>query len=585
MPPGLPDGPLLATLAVTTDDPLQNVVELPLSGRRITQVTPTSRTLDFGTLTLGVPAQAGVVFRNTGSAPLHILPSDVPAGLILVPPPPYDIAPGDSVEVLLSLTPATEGPLSDSLVMTAARPCREDFFIGITADVLSPVSLADVRIGPVARCEEASGITSLRNNLPEVITVTAIGITGADATFFSVVQPPVLPADLAAGASIELTVHFVPPPFASGTYSAVLRVVLRTAAGEDTVTAALIAEVFDGLVTVASPEDFGDVSAGSSAQRRLLLRNTGPMPVRIEGILSPSAPFVVDRVQPAPPLMLQPGDSCAVTVTFAPGVPGSVTDSLGLQISLPCAQVQHVLLTGNGTGDMVPVRIVLPELAGEPDDTLLVPVLLDGDVSGLSADGWTGTLRFNPTMLHPLGVETAGTAAEGLQVTTDYTRPEEGLGLRCVGRRVFTGPLPLVYVRMLVLIGDNVETPLQPLDFSFDEAILRPTELVDGKFTLTGYCRAGNRVVRRLAGTRLEQNTPNPATQVTVLPFELEHDDRVRIVLRDTRGRELRTLLDAQRPAGRHELRVDVSGLPSGAYVCTMEACGGTFAVKLLVTK
>lgn len=79
----------------------------------------------------------------------------------------------------------------------------------------------------------------------------------------------------------------------------------------------------------------------------------------------------------------------------------------------------------------------------------------------------------------------------------------------------------------------------------------------------------------------LEQNFPNPFNPSTVIPFYLDEDSHVRIVVYDPRGRHMATLVDDLRSFGEHRVVWDGRGelggrAPSGVYYYRLEA--GTFA-------
>ncbi len=79
----------------------------------------------------------------------------------------------------------------------------------------------------------------------------------------------------------------------------------------------------------------------------------------------------------------------------------------------------------------------------------------------------------------------------------------------------------------------------------------------------------------------LEQNFPNPFNPVTVIPFYLDQESHVRIVVYDPRGRHMATLLDDLRTFGEHRVVWDGRGefggrAPSGVYYYRLEA--GAFA-------
>jgi hypothetical protein len=65
---------------------------------------------------------------------------------------------------------------------------------------------------------------------------------------------------------------------------------------------------------------------------------------------------------------------------------------------------------------------------------------------------------------------------------------------------------------------------------------------------------------------------PNPFRRVTALAFAVPHRCRIVIKIYDVSGRERRVLLDEERDAGTHWVRVDDRGLASGVYFCRMTA-------------
>jgi len=65
---------------------------------------------------------------------------------------------------------------------------------------------------------------------------------------------------------------------------------------------------------------------------------------------------------------------------------------------------------------------------------------------------------------------------------------------------------------------------------------------------------------------------PHPVQAQATLRYELAETGPVRIELYDLLGRRVQTLLDGERPAGRHETVVDASRLPSGVYFYRLTA-------------
>jgi hypothetical protein len=80
----------------------------------------------------------------------------------------------------------------------------------------------------------------------------------------------------------------------------------------------------------------------------------------------------------------------------------------------------------------------------------------------------------------------------------------------------------------------------------------------------------------------LQQNYPNPFNPSTTITFELPARGEAHLALYDILGQEIRVLADGLMEAGRHQVVVDASALPSGVYFCRLEA-GARMAVKKML--
>ncbi len=88
----------------------------------------------------------------------------------------------------------------------------------------------------------------------------------------------------------------------------------------------------------------------------------------------------------------------------------------------------------------------------------------------------------------------------------------------------------------------------------------------------------------------LDQNYPNPFNDRTVLQFELSKPARVYLEIYNIRGQKVRTLLDAEREAGRHILQWDGTNqsgrsVASGIYLYRIQAGEFSETKKLLYLK
>jgi hypothetical protein len=78
---------------------------------------------------------------------------------------------------------------------------------------------------------------------------------------------------------------------------------------------------------------------------------------------------------------------------------------------------------------------------------------------------------------------------------------------------------------------------------------------------------------------------PIPFNSTTQIEFTLPSTQRVSLRLYDVLGREVAVVMNEIRTAGRHEMTFDASGLPSGVYLCRLEAGGMAQTRKIVLVK
>ena len=85
----------------------------------------------------------------------------------------------------------------------------------------------------------------------------------------------------------------------------------------------------------------------------------------------------------------------------------------------------------------------------------------------------------------------------------------------------------------------------------------------------------------------LSQNYPNPFNPATKIDFDLPQDARVRIVIYDILGREMKSIINEFRKAGYHTVTFNASGFSSGTYFYRFETEGGNNVMtkKLMIVK
>lgn len=74
----------------------------------------------------------------------------------------------------------------------------------------------------------------------------------------------------------------------------------------------------------------------------------------------------------------------------------------------------------------------------------------------------------------------------------------------------------------------------------------------------------------------LEQNYPNPFNPSTAIKYQLPENSFVKLIVFDALGREIKTLVNENKPAGNYEISFDGMNLSTGVYFYKIEA--GSFA-------
>ncbi|MFH1197916.1 MAG: FG-GAP-like repeat-containing protein [bacterium] len=86
-------------------------------------------------------------------------------------------------------------------------------------------------------------------------------------------------------------------------------------------------------------------------------------------------------------------------------------------------------------------------------------------------------------------------------------------------------------------------------------------------------------------GFELFQNYPNPFNPVTIIKYSLPRTETVKLVVYDILGNKIAVLLDEEVQPGTHEVNFDGSKLPSGVYICNLQAGGFSESKKLSLIK
>jgi hypothetical protein len=83
----------------------------------------------------------------------------------------------------------------------------------------------------------------------------------------------------------------------------------------------------------------------------------------------------------------------------------------------------------------------------------------------------------------------------------------------------------------------------------------------------------------------LHQNYPNPFNPTTVVEFDLPTTSAARVSIYSLLGQEVTVLVSSVLSAGHHRLEWDAAGLPSGVYICRLDATSQSATRKLVLLR
>ena len=327
---------------------------LLLSGNGVVKTSPqislSSTTVDFGTITVGNTAQKSIFIKNTGTASLKV-------DSIITNNPAYSIdkknltlTPGDSQEVKLTFTPDDTTVFNGNLNIyhnASGSPSIINLTGRGTSKAMAVIALSTTFIN--------FGSVIVNNNLQKNFFVKNTGtaelvidsITNNNNTIFSV-NPSKF--NVASGDSQEVKVTFTPTD--TSVFNGRLSVFHNASgspgiinlSGKGTSKAIAIINLSESKI------DFGIVTINKKLQKLFLVKNKGTATLLVDSMSINNSAFSIDSVK----FNVAPGDSQEVKVTFTPK--DSITYNAVLNIFHNASGSPAIInLTGKGTLQNIPI--------------------------------------------------------------------------------------------------------------------------------------------------------------------------------------------------------------------------------------
>jgi hypothetical protein len=332
------------------------------------------------------------------------------------------------------------------------------------------------------------------------------------------------------------------------------------------------------MIAISGMTNFDTVNIKSCADRDVVVRNPGAIPVRFDSLSGlPPAHRVVSSSVPYP-TMIAPGDSIVLTVRFCPYIEQLYDSSLLATSTMPCPIADSGLIHSFGYAPPFPMKLMFgtppsgETVRGAIADTVELPLLVDRDVPQTPLDV-NMLIVYNRRALEYIGLSstyspkaTGTVSSAGLLVSLPHC---DSLKKGEIAR-----------LRFVMAVPDSIFSPiyLVPQKFTSDSIFwvkLDPpiTQGDTGVVHVDPKCNI-SRLNFRGGANKLLAPVPNPTNGHVTIEAEMVEDSHAHLSLFNSAGAEVMQLLDGSQiiTGGRYRFDFDTSLLPSGDYFCVLEA-------------
>ncbi|HSZ14897.1 MAG TPA: choice-of-anchor D domain-containing protein [Solirubrobacteraceae bacterium] len=344
-------------------------------------LTPSTTSLELGSVLLEAQLTGKVTFKNTGNTELEVTGVNAPSTPFAATGLPANgtkLKPGETITVEVTFESSTAGPFTGSLGITT-QAGETSVTLSATAEVVPRNELTAspkrLDLGSTLVGEQAKGEATFKNTGNTTLEVKSSKSPGAP---FAAIGMPANGTKLKPGETITVEVTF--ESSIAGPFTGSLG--LTTQAGETNVALSATADVVPRPELTASPKhlDLGSTLVDAQVKGEATLKDTGNTELEVSGVKNPSPPFAVTGL-PATGVKLKPGEVIDVSVTFEPTTAGSYEDSLAL---ITQAGETKVALAATATAPATPstgppapppTTLVTPQIGTSPFTEAREPAL------------------------------------------------------------------------------------------------------------------------------------------------------------------------------------------------------------------
>ena len=385
-------GTVAGTLTALGSNGNSQVVNLSATAVAPTpQISLSSSSVQFGTVTVGSTGNSTLTISNAGTADLtvsFITLTGTGFGATGIATP-KTISAGQSASLALTFQPTIAGAASASLSIASNDPATPTSTValagtGSTTATQAGITLtpSSANLGNVTVGSSNSQTFQVKNTGNGVLTITQATVSG---TGFST---PGLTVPLSINPGLTSTFNAVFQPAAAGSATGSISILSNAPTSPTTIGLSGTGVAATEILTFSTNSvAFGNVDTGSSSTQGVTITNTGNSNVQISKITVSGTGYTLSGA--STPVTLTPTQSTTLSVIFSPTTTGSLPGS--------------VTVTSNATGSPATITLTGTGVTATPHTVALSWTASTSTVTGYnvyrSTTSGTGYAKLNTSLV------------------------------------------------------------------------------------------------------------------------------------------------------------------------------------------
>lgn len=344
-----------AVITVTSNDPTNGTVVIPVSGTAIpvpvANISLSTTNLDFGQRQIGTNLDLNVTVNNTGTAALTISNVGLSGAASFSENNNCStVAINAACTVTVTFAPSAVASDNATLTLSSNDPDAASVTVSITGQgvpiPVPAVFASEVDFDGVVINETRQRDVTIENTGTANLIITGVAVQGTDSSSYTIVGN--CNVTLSPSQNCVLTMTYAPTEVGASNAALVLEsndptnpTYSVTLSGEG------LALPVPGLTLSVDKLEFDEINPGNAKRMVLIAENTGSTTLNLTTALSGADRGSYFPFKNSQCTGLAPGNTCEISVSFAPATPGEKLATL--VVSSEAAPI-NVALIGSGIG-------------------------------------------------------------------------------------------------------------------------------------------------------------------------------------------------------------------------------------------